>query len=131
MFYDDFGTLDYSNDPYRLVVWVDPEIGNYYRSLVPKYINLQKQRYPSHISVVRKISDIPNLNKWGKYQGKEVKFKYSPEIHNNDDYFWLEARCEFLEEIRLELGLTNINWITCSPDGRHRFHITIGNLKGR
>ena len=124
------GTLLYSNNPYKLIVSIDNEIGRYYRSLIPKYFNAQPQAYSSHISVVRKEIP-PNINVWYKYHGSEIQFEYDSIIYNGEVYFWLNAYSPVLEEIRLELGLQNLSQYTRSPDGRHRFHITIANMKGK
>ncbi len=137
--YDD-GELFWSSGPLRYVVdnsghklnvMVDPGVVDYYRSLVPPYIGLNKQAYPPHISVVRKETP-PNLDLWGKYEGQEVRFAYSNVIHHGKVYYWLNAFSERLEEIRLELGLPVSTEYTRPPDGWTKcFHITIGNIKPR
>lgn len=122
------GTLVYSVNPYKLIVDVDNEIGNYYRSLIPKYLQVRKPMYSSHISIVR--NEVPsNLNMWGKYQGTQVSFEYEPFIYSGELYYWLNAYSSILEDVRIELGLSNLSEYTKSPDGKHKFHITIGNLK--
>jgi hypothetical protein len=122
------GTLVYSENPYKLIVNVDNEIGNYYRWFIPKALQVQKPMYSSHISTVRNEVP-PNLNVWGKYQGTEIAFEYEPFIYNDELYYWLNAYSPTLEEIRVELGLPTLSEFTRSPDGKHRFHITIGNTK--
>jgi len=121
------GTLRYFNNS-KLIVEIDPEISNYYQSLIPKYIYYNKQRYAPHISVIRK-EIIPNMDLWGKYEGQEVEFEYENLIYMSPNYMWLNIYSEELEAIRLELGLTKTSEITRSPDGRHKFHTTIGNFK--
>ena len=84
--------------------------------------------YPSHISVVRK--EVPkNMLAWRKYQGQEIAFEYDSVIYNDETYYWLNAYSSALENIRLELGLESLSKYTKSPDGKHKFHITIGNTK--
>ena len=56
---------------------------------------------------------------WEKYDGQTVKFSYNPIVENDDKYFWLNVECDFLFEIRLELGLER--------DPEFPFHLTIGN----
>jgi hypothetical protein len=122
------GVLHY--DDAKLNVVVDPEIGRYYRSLLPKYIQPNPQRYPPHISVVR--NEIPpNMGLWGKYEGHNVEFHYTHTIFFGRVYCWLNAFCERLEEIRLELGLPVTSEYTRPPSDRwiKCFHITIGNFK--
>lgn len=127
MFYST-GTLIYSDNPYKLIVDVDDEIGNYYRSLIPKYHNVRKPLYASHISVIR--NEIPgNISSWKRHSGKDLLFSYENIVYYDEVYYWLNAYSFDLEKIRLELGLTNISDYTMSPDKLHRFHITIGNRK--
>ncbi len=122
------GTLVYSENPYKLIVQLDNNIGLLYRSLCPKYFNIKPPKYPTHISVVR--NEIPTrLFIWRKYQNKEISVNYNNYIFNDNIYFWLEAFSKELENIRLELGLENISKYTQSPDKKCKFHITIGNLK--
>lgn len=122
------GTLIYSNDPYKLIVSVDNDIGKFYRSMIPKYFNVKIPLYDSHISVVRK--EIPiKMEFWKKYHGKEIEFEYESFIYNDNVYWWLNAYSPILEDIRLELGLPICSEFTKSPNGAHRFHITIGNNK--
>lgn len=122
------GTLRYFNDPHKLIVEIDPEISNYYQILIPKYVDYNKQKYAPHISVIRK-EVIPNLHLWGKYEGQDFEFEYDNFIYMSRNYLWLNVFSEELEAIRFELGLTKTSEITRSPDGRHKFHTTIGNLK--
>jgi uncharacterized protein YaeQ len=122
------GNLLYSDDPYKLIVSVDDEIGKFYRSLVPKYLAVKKPMYPTHISVVRNQMPV-NLSAWRKYHEQEIVFDYDSYIYNDELYYWLNAYSKSLEDIRVELGLPSTSKYTRSPDGRHMFHITIGNLK--
>lgn len=46
------GILKYTED--KLIVEVDPDIGCYYRYLMPKYYGIKRPLFPSYISVVRK-----------------------------------------------------------------------------
>lgn len=127
MFYS-VGVLKYFEKPYKLIVQVDYGISEFYRSLIPKYVKVNRQMYAPHISVVRKELP-PKMEFWGKYQNKRINFEYDFMVYNNETYFWLNAYARELEEIRLELGLPICSPWTKSPDGRHRFHVTIGNCK--
>jgi hypothetical protein len=122
------GTLIYSDSPYKLIVEVDDDLGNYYRQFIPRAWQVRKPMYPSHISIVRNEAP-PNLSVWNKYQNKEIDFEYDSFIYFDEIYYWLNAYSAILEDIRLELGLPNLSEFTKSPDGKHRFHITIGNTK--
>ena len=126
------GILHYSRGEhggYRLVLNVDQQISEYYRSLIPKYISINKQRYNAHISVVRKETPI-HLDFWGKYDGQEVEYFYSPIVHFGKVYCWLNVFSQRLEEIRLELGLPVSSEYTLPPEGFVKcFHMTLGNMK--
>lgn len=115
------GILEYGNgnSGLKLTVKIDPNIYFYYRSLIPKAICLNHQKFEPHISVVRK--EIPqNMNFWGKYEKEKVEFEYDSFVYHGEIYYWLNAYSKRLEEIRLELGL---------PLSRKIFHITLGNIK--
>lgn len=122
------GVLHYGQ--HKLIVLADTEISRYYRALIPKWINTNPQKYPTHISVVRKEVP-PNMDVWGKYEGKEVEFYYTSTIYFGTVYCWLNAFSERLEEIRLELGLSISEKFTQPPSDRWKkcFHITLGNFK--
>ena len=126
------GVLKYSSYS-RLVVEVDPALGEYYYSLIPKSKYATKPRYASHITVVRPDQETPvHREHWGKYEGEQVEFLYSPVVHYGKIYYWLDVLCLRLEDIRFELGLPIwfYNDRTPPPDGYGKFfHITLGNTK--
>ena len=124
------GTLRYSENPYKLIVEVDPEIVRYYRALLPKYIHTNPQAYAPHISVVR--NEVPvHLEHWGKYEGQPLEFTYEGYVYSGQVYIWLNAFSTRLEEIRTELGLPVSTEYTRPPDTFIKvFHITLGNRKG-
>lgn len=126
--FSSIGLLIYSDNPYKLIVEVDDEIGKYYRSLIPKYLGVQRPMYTSHISIIRNETP-PNIQVWRKYHQNEIVFNYESFVYNGTVYYWLNAYSKTLEDIRKELGLASTSEYTKSPDGRHKFHITIGNLK--
>lgn len=121
--YTSIGQLKYYED--WLVLFVDEEIVRYYRQFVPKTLNIRKQKYPPHISVVRKGKQIiPYMEFWNKYENESVEFNYDNQIHISEPYCWLNVNSIRLEEIRLELGLTR--WTGYDDKC---FHITLGNTK--
>lgn len=126
------GTLHYSIEPdvgHKLVATLDdPFITVLARHLVPRYLNVKPQRWPPHISVIRKQTPV-NLEAWGKYEGERVEFEYDDFIYNDETYFWYRAYCQRLIEIRNELGLEDYSWAARGPDNFPSFHITIGNTK--
>lgn len=138
MFHKASGVLRYSGSPYRLVVEIDQALGDYYRSLMPKYLNAKPQRYSTHITVVRPEKEVPvNMSAWGKYEGEQVEFLYESDVIHGKTYYWLRVLCKRLEEIRVELGLGLERSKTPSdasysepPEGYAKFfHITIANNK--
>ncbi len=128
------GLLCYSQDDgqYRLVVEVDLELTRYYRSLIPKWLDWNKPRWPSHITVVRPYKEtVPNLKPWGKYQGELIEFEYDNFLYNGTVYYWLNIFSNRLEEIRAELGMEVSSPYTKPPEGYIKcFHCTVANCKG-
>lgn len=125
------GTLQYEIDPIvgeKIFLTIDKCIVDYARSLVPKYIKLNKQKYAPHISVLRK-EQIKNKEYWMRYQNFQIEFEYNMEIFNDESYYWIRAYSNRLIEIRRELGLAPYSGITNAPDYFPSFHITIGNTK--
>jgi hypothetical protein len=136
------GILRYSENPFKLIVEADDGIAKFYRAMIPKYYRVGSTRYTAHISVVRQIAnwDVPmRMEMWRCYEGLPVEFEYESYVYNDETYYWLNCYSaeEFnglssgftLERIRTELGLTPHDKVSRSPDGRHKFHMTIGNTK--
>jgi len=104
----------------------DPEIGRYYRHLYSlahnKCRNLLRPSWREHISVIR--DEEPPENKkhlWKKYDGQVVIFRYRPEIDHDGLYFWLDVECDFLLDLRVEIGL--------SRHPEYSLHLTVGNAR--
>jgi len=135
VWYKSSGILKYYIDPivvHKLSVEeLDSGIATYYRSLIPKYLNVQSPRYRPHISVIRKDHIlVEKLYIWGKHESQEVSFIYGDQIKTDGLYFWLTVYSQKLEEIRLELGLPLWNEIEKPQGFRQSFHMTIANKKG-
>ncbi len=117
-----------SSQGFKLHVEIDEDLVNYYRSLLPKSIKLNKTRYAPHISVVRE--EVPlDLEYLESLEGRLIEFGYDNVIYNDDVYYWLPVVAPELKKIRNNLGLPATSRLTYSPDGQHEFHITLGNLK--
>ena len=131
MLYRSVGTLHYEilGNSYKLTVEVDKGIALFYRAMIPKYYRVVPQKYPPHISVVRK--EIPvNMDMWGKHEGEKVEFFYDPDLQCDHQYWWINVFSVRLEEIRKELGLPVSSPYTLPPTGFDKcFHSTIGNQK--
>ena len=129
MLFHSEGMLEYSENPYKLILLTDPGISEFYRALLPKTIRWNRPMYASHISVVRK--EVPsNLEFWRKRAGQVVSFWYDNVVGNDEKYFWLPCYSLELESIREELGLIFISQLG-NPIAPFRwsFHITIANTK--
>jgi len=128
--YKSYGYLHYGEE-WKLIVKIDQDISNYYRSLIPKYMEVYPQMWPAHITVVRVKREVPTIIKpWKKYDGQPIEFLYSPIIYWDEKYYWLDVYCKALELIRKELGLPYVSQYTLPPSGFKKvFHITIGNKK--
>lgn len=121
------GILKYGPKP-RIVVFVDRDLANYYRSFIPKSYKVQPQKYPPHITVVRsKYEKINNLKNWNKYDGETIEFSYSGIIKFDGTYFYLDVQSERLGDIREELGMPRFRFNDIND--KQCYHITIGNLK--
>ena len=123
--FESSGILRYLVDPsvgHKVVIDVDQELVAYYRSLVPPWVDIAPQKFPSHISVVRWQK--PNLTAWGRHEGESVGFGYDGSIEYDETYWGLPVHCPRASEIRVELGLEAL------APWRNHFHVTIGNCKG-
>jgi hypothetical protein len=122
------GTLKYFDDEWKINIRLDDDLVDFYRSLIPKHIRLNKTKFPPHITVVRN-EEIPNKDVWKKYEGLQIQFKYGY-LASGEIYWWLPVYCRKLTLIRKELGLPPSSKLTRPPNNRECFHITIGNMKG-
>jgi len=127
MLHQSKGTLCYTA-PRKVFVLVDPEIGSFYRSMIPKTVPISPPKFATHITVVRR-EPLPKAELFGIHDGEIIEFEYDTEIHHDETYYWLNAYSKRLEEIREELGLPVHSQYTRPPDNSWAFHITIGNLK--
>lgn len=106
------------------IVKAPMSILDYYRHWIKKELGhtLNLPMWKAHLTVCRGEKPIKEWN-WKKHEGRKITFEYSPEIKFSETYAWLPVYSRELEEIRVELGLT--------PQAFVRFHITLGNNKGR
>lgn len=123
MLFKSSGKIRYSTtQKYWVMLDADPAIGSYYRNLFNshhfncKLIN--KPSWAEHITVVRNEKPLYKAA-WSFYNKMVVEFEYDSEIKTNGDFCWLDVYCDFLYQIRVELGLER------NPE--YPFHLTIGN----
>lgn len=108
----------------RVIAEVDQGLSEYYRSLIPKYLNVKPQKYKAHITIVRTGIETPlNMEYWGKREGERIRFTYEPVVQHDERYFWLNAQSDDIGKIRQELGLPVYR------NNRNEYHITIANVK--
>jgi hypothetical protein len=105
------------------VAYVDQQIAEYYRALVPKAAYIKPQRYPAHVTVVRFGMESPDKAFWGKYEGEQIPIEYENIVRTDGTYFWLTAWSPRIAKIRKELGLEE------HRDHFKGYHITVGNTK--
>ena len=122
------GKLHYTEtDGFRLILKVDQDLSDYYRSLIPSYYRSYRQGWAAHITVIRPGNDNPGkIRYWGDYENEEVSFIYSPYLENGRGFYWFNAWSKRLEHIREELGLFNISKFALKPEGYNKtFHCTV------
>jgi hypothetical protein len=104
-----------------LVLEVDREITRLFRWFVDRNLvnvtdaaghGLLQPSGDAHVSVIRGRNDLRKVPKWqkeamwGKYQGREVEFLYSPNVQlAKGEFFFVEVKCPWLLEIRKEFDL--------------------------
>lgn len=122
--YTGFGTLQYYTN--YAVLWTDPEIGNYYFSLLPQYLKiqgLQRPQNPAHITVSRRNIEKPDFDNWKYRDGDKLSFQYDGILWRDEFYVWLDVWSDDIAEVRGKLGLPTIR------EGFECYHLTIGNFK--
>jgi len=119
MLYESYGKVVVY--PTYIVAYVNPEISRYYRNLMPKYMYVEQQKYPAHVTIIIKDEEELPSNS-SIVDGKRIKLYYDSEVKYSDMYVWLNVYSEDIEKIRVSLGLSKCRY-SC-------FHITIGNMKG-
>lgn len=123
------GTLKYSpktlgctSPNWWLIIECDKELGKYYRKLY--FLNaygcdqLQRPAWAEHITVIRN-EEPPNKNAWEKFDGIEVEYEFLSTAESDGHYVWFPVRCNFVLEIRAQLGLSRL------PD--IPLHLSIGH----
>lgn len=123
------GRLVVTPEECKLHVVVDPGIVDVTRTLIPRvYLqNLNRTRYPPHISVIRDETWTPDMS----LHGLEIDFNYDPRVVAGKTYWWLNCWSDQLVAIRAQQGLVDHTKQTMPPDLFKCFHCTIGNTKRR
>lgn len=116
------GTIRYYND--YCVAYLSKDFIRYYRSIMPKYLEINPPMCNSHVTIVRRnIDKINNYKNWSKHEGKIIDINYNNTIYFDGLYYYMDCYSTEIEKIRLELGLQKYR------PGFNSYHITIGNTK--
>ncbi len=119
MWHSSEGILKYGAS--STVLLVDQELSDYYRRLIPRYIDVRPQRYPAHVTIFRAELELAESKSLRQYDGETIFFNYNSRIFYHDGYFYLNVESGRLDEIRIGLGLSS------HFDSVKGHHITIGN----
>ena len=104
--------------------WVDPDIGHYYRSLIPKARYAQRPQFDSHITIVSKYDEPERLPPiWGKYEGQEFEIRCDGLVRACGQYFGMNCWSDEIGDLREGLGLPRM------MGDQDCYHITVGNTK--
>lgn len=125
-FYFANGVIRYKGD--WIIVEAPYCVVNYYKWWVEKFLGkkISTSYHKPHITVLAGKHE-RGLDKhplWGKYDGKQVEFKYYSHLYTDapwffkGQYFWLRVECPLLPVLRQELGL--------KPTLKWPYHLTIG-----
>ena len=106
-----------------LVLMCDDEISKYYCNMFYKEFpwkgKLKRPVWGAHISVIRG-EKIPNIKLWGLNSNQIIEYTYTPGVLDNSEYFWLNAKCPVLSNLREKYGLYK--------EPKFGFHLTIGRV---
>jgi len=111
-----------------VLAWLPKELGNYYRSLLPKAWGVKPPMNPPHVSIVR-VFEEPNRARWGEYDGQTLTVQVMDGIETDGTYFWLDCFSDEVGHIRRTLGLPTFRETHPEYPIYNCYHITIGNTK--
>lgn len=118
------GKISYFDDG-TVSLLIDQELVDYYRSMIPKHIWIQKTKFPAHITVVRGPVETWNYFRWGLDNGAIYSYNYFPEISFSGKYCFLNAESEEIGLLREALGLSEFR------NTFNNYHITIARLNNK
>jgi len=125
------GSLRYTSR-YWLILDCDQQIADYYRALMPKYMDVRRPRYGAHITISRPEVEMPsNLVFWRAFEGENIEFYYEPCVRFGESgmYYWLNCFSNRLDELRRDLGLA-VEPRDNTPEGFGKtYHMTVANRK--
>lgn len=104
------------------VAYIDQGIVDFYLSLIPKARYVTRQRWPAHLTVIRKDKEEFTIQ-IKKYDGCAVEVKYSTDIIYQEPYYFLNAWSDEIGKIRESVGMPAYR------EPYSSYHITLGNVK--
>lgn len=114
-------TLNYYSD-WWLLARVDDGLIDYYAAQVNKKFGVKlhtRTLWRAHVSVIRGVEPVANVEKWGLGEGKIAQIKYTHEVYTNGAHWWLNVESDDLVDIRQHYGFST---------DKKRFHLTIGRI---
>lgn len=121
------GTVRYYHN--WVMAWLDDELAQYYRTLLPKAWGVCPPMRPAHVSIIRLFEEVPSRKAWSKYEGWIIKIDYRPGIQSDGTYYWLNCWSGEIAKIRHSLGLSSFRNTNPQYPTYDCYHITIGNTK--
>lgn len=99
------------------------ELGRYYRHIFNHFAKYRgylvgETHWGPHISFVRGEEPV-YWKKWEQWHETEVEFEFQPRFVSNGKHIWFPVKCNFLHDIRDELGLKR-DLLYCD------MHLTLG-----
>lgn len=102
------------------ILLIQQEIVDYYYSLIPKYFDTNRQKYPAHITIIRKFEK-PTIR---LVTSNIIRFEYDGKIHYKHPYFFMNCWSDDIGDLREDCGLPRYRFADTA-----NYHFTIGNIK--
>ena len=108
----------------KIIAEFSKDFGNYYFSLIPKYYYANRQKYNTHVTIVRGFEKPKIWKDFLDINGTTIDIFYSPIILYIEPYFFMNCWSKQIINIRRELGLSKYRF-----NKQQSYHISIGNTK--
>lgn len=124
----------YGKIVYREGGWVTMyccrDLARYYQKQIKEKPQLiQYPMHGSHVTICNgRWEKVPNMDVWGKYQNKRIRFTYSNDIVEDHRFWFLTVRCKFIDQMRDELGLEPLKGHKILRRG---LHLTLARKMGK
>lgn len=114
-----YGKVDIRNN--SVVANLSKDFSDYYRSLIPKYIQYNPQYYRPHITIIRNFEN-PKNSYYKIFLNKIITIYYSNDLQFDNPYYYFNCWSNNISDIRIGSGLSKYR-------KNNSYHITIGNIK--